>query len=813
MKQPLNMKINMKNTLAASAVRLALTAPVALLGLAGLGFTGLAVSTSAMAATNITVNAASLHQCLSQFASQANVFISINAELTQGKTCQALEGKYDIAQGFSKLLQGTNLVVFHQGGKNYSLQQQKNTAKVMTLATAQVTDTKSTQDKKSYTAESMNSATGLNLSLRETPQSITVMTRQIMDDFALDTVDAVLANTTGINVNRAETDRAFPTARGFPVEYLQVDGVTSNANGMMNSDLLSDTAIYERIDVIRGAAGILAGAGSPSASINLIRKRPTQDFQAYIKASAGSWSSSRVEGDISGSLTQSGAIRSRLVTAYDSSETYIDFYNNDRTLIYSITEFDLSQNTLATVGIDYQKEDIDGSTYGEPVPFFFDDGTTTNFDTSVTTAAPWTYKDKERITIFADISHQFTNGWKIKASASRLEDTLEGYLAYLYGYINAETGSGMTASTNPLESDRNLNSLNVSADGNFSLFGREHELLVGWNQATEKISRKGYASPRIAIDNFFEWPIEYPSYDQNLGYNWGWEDKQTGAYATSRWSITEPMTILLGARLSSWDNEGWDSDEPENTGYKHKNVLTPYAGVVYDLNEVLSFYTSYTEIFKPQNNKDRQDNFLDPEEGINMEIGIKGEFFNGRLNSSLALFHVKKDNVAEADGAPIDDEQRYKGVEGVKVKGFEAELNGELFTGLNLNAGYTYRDAEQKDDHGHTVVAATNEPEHMLCVNGNYQFSGTLEDLAIGAALRWQSKMYAQSKGPNGEDAIQGAYAVTDMMARYQITDNITANLNINNIFDKKHYSSVPVYNAGFYGAPRNITFSVKATF
>ena len=807
MKQHLNMKINMKNTLAASAVKLALSAPVALLGL---GFTGLAISTSAIAATNITVNADSLHKCLSQYASQAKVYISINAELTRGKTCQKLQGKYDIGQGFSKLLQGTNLVVVHQGGKNYSLEQQKNTAKVMTLATTQVTDAKSAQDKKSYTAESMSSATGLSLSLRETPQSVTVMTRQIMDDFSLDTIDAVLANTTGININRAETDRAFPTARGFKIDYLQIDGVSSDANGKMNSDLLADTAIYERVEVVRGAAGILSGAGNPSATINLIRKRPTQEFQSTIKASTGSWDAGRIEGDISGSLTDSGAIRGRLVAAYDSRESYIDFYAKDKTVIYGIAELDITNSTVASVGIDYQKEDIDGTSYGEPVPFFYDDGTTTDFPRSTSTGAPWAYKNNERTTVFADLTHEFDSGWQAKVSLSQLKDTMESYLVYLGGYINKETGAGLTGYTGILNSDRDLSSYNVSTQGNFSLFGREHELLTGVNQTIEKISRVTYDAPTLSVDNFYQWPMPFPGSNQ-IDNVWGYENKQSGAYISSRWSITEPLTLLLGTRLSSWDTKAWEKGD-EDTGYKHSNILTPYAGIVYDLNNNLSLYASYTEIFKPQDNKDRHNDFLDPEEGINIEAGIKGEFFNGSLNSSLALFHVEKQNVATPD-IMIGDEWRFNGSEGVNVKGFEVEINGELFTNININAGYTYTDAEEKNDEGKMVTATTNEPDHMLRVNGNYQFSGLLEKFTIGAALRWQSKVYTENEGPNGEDAIQGAYTVIDMMASYQITERIAAKVNINNIFDKKYYSSVPVYNAGFYGAPRNAMLSISASF
>lgn len=755
------------------------------------------------------ISAGTLDAALVQFGQQSGVLLSVNGDLSKGKTSQGVTGDLSLEQALQQLLLGTNLEATRKNNGSYTIS--ASAQHVGTLAVTQVLDAKSEQEKTRYTADSMNSATGLSLSLRETPQSVTVMTRQVINDFALVTVDAVLANTPGININRAETDRVFPTARGFSIEYLQVDGVSSQANGMMNSDFLSDTVTYERVEVIRGAAGILSGAGNPSATINLIRKKPTADYNAKVTASAGSWNAGRLEGDVSGSLTDSGSIRGRVVAAYNTTDSYIDFYANDRTVLYGITEFDITNNTVATLGIDYQKEDIDGTTYGEPVPFFYDDGTPTDFDVSVTTGAPWTFKDKERTTFFADISHNFSNGWQIKAAASQLAETMDSYLIYTYGYINKDTGAGLSGSTNDLASDRDLTSFSLNANGHFSLFGREHELLVGWNNTTEKISRLNHDTPNIVIDNFFDWPVAFPGNSNTVDGDWGWTDKQSGAYLSSRWNLSDPLTLLVGARLSSWNEEEWD--DGEITIYEDNNVLLPYFGVVYDINDTFSLYSSYTEVFSPQyNTKDRSGNYLDPEQGINFEAGIKGEFFEGSLNSSFAIFHVKKDNVAEAD-ILIDDEWTYKPVEGVNVKGFEAELNGELFTGLNILAGYTYRKAEEKDDAGNTVISTTNEPEHMLRLNGNYQFSGELKGLMIGAVVRWQSEIYSEGKGPNGENAEQSAFVVADMMARYKITDSISASLNINNIFDKKYYSSVPYYNAAYYGAPRNATISVSASF
>jgi outer membrane receptor for ferric coprogen and ferric-rhodotorulic acid len=503
---------------------------------------------------NFSISAGSLSTTLNSLAQQSGFNIAFSPALVQGKSSAKIVGKFTLEHALKIALKTTQLVAKKQAKGGYVVVAQPNDV-VNTLAITQVINAKTEQDNTSYTTASMTSATGLNLSLRETPQSVTVMTRQVIDDFALVSVDAVLANTPGININRAETDRVFPTARGFGIDYLQVDGVSSEANGMMNSDFLSDTATYERVEIIRGAAGILAGAGNPSATINLIRKRPTADFNANITASAGSWNAGRLSGDISGSLNENGSIRGRAVAAYNSSDSYIDFYSNDRTVLYGIAEFDLSDHTTATVGIDYQTEDINGTTYGEPVPFFYDDGTPTDFDISVSTGAPWTFKDKERTTFFADIRHEFSNGWQVKAAVSQLEETMDSYLVYLYGYINKETGAGLTASTNDLASDRDLSSFSLSANGNFSLFGREHELLIGWNQTTEETSRLNHDIPNVAIDNFFEWPLPFTGNSDVISGIWGWQNKQSGGYISSRWSVAEPLTLLLGTRLSNWDSE------------------------------------------------------------------------------------------------------------------------------------------------------------------------------------------------------------------------------------------------------------------
>lgn len=751
-----------------------------------------------------------LPQAITELSAMTGIQVLYTEQSTFGHTAPALQGSFTIRGALQRLLAGSGLVARFTGDNSVTIElaSEDDGQFLETLLIKGASMAAATESTGSYTPRSSGSAAGLQLSLRETPQSVTVVTRQQIDDFSLETVDQVLANTPGISVNRAETDRAFPTARGFKVENISVDGVSSAAYGLMSADLLSDTAIYDRVEVVRGAAGLLSGSASPSASINLVRKRPTRDFQGQLVASAGRWDAGRLQGDLSGSLVASGSVRGRLVTAYDSRDSYIDYYSNDKTVAYGIVEADLSPGTVLGIGIDYQAQDVEGTTYGEPVPFFFDDGTPTNFGRNVTTSAPWSTKDNRRTVVFADLTHRFNSGWQVKLSASDLNGEVESdKLLYMSGHLNRQTGEGLSVSPNSFSSKRDLTSLSATADGQFGFLGRKHELLVGWSKSRETIARTWYEDPAVDVGNFFDWPAPDPGRYGEAESTGGWTTDQWGGFVNSRWSLVDDLTLLVGTRISSYEYTKRD-EGVEGARYDHSGVSTPYAGLIYDVADDWSVYTSYTEVFKPTGNRDRDGNVLKPESGANYELGLKGEHFDGTVNSSFAVFRVEQSNVSEPD-VRVGDEQRYKLVDGVTSRGFEAELNGEIYTGLNLAAGYTYRTSEDVD--GNKVMRS--EPRQMLRLSSNYRLPDNWRAITVGGAIRYQSETIAEGKGPNGENARQGAYAIMDLRFGYDFSESVSAGVNLNNVFDRKYYSSVPVYNHGYYGEPRNLTVSLRGRF
>ncbi|MCY1536341.1 Ferripyoverdine receptor [compost metagenome] len=244
-------------------------------------------------------------------------------------------------------------------------------------------------------------------------------------------------------------------------------------------------------------------------------------------------------------------------------------------------------------------------------------------------------------------------------------------------------------------------------------------------------------------------------------------------------------------------------------------MVVPYAGVVYDLNDNFSVYASYTSIFKPhESERDIDDKSIEPEEGDSYELGIKGEFYDGLLNASLAYFEVKQDNLAEEVAFdPVANRSIYRAVQGAKTKGFELEVAGELLPDWQVRGGYTHRITRDGD---HDKISTT-EPEDLFRLSTSYRLPGQFNKLTIGGSANWQSKIWKDIWNPasNASDYkyTQDSYWVLDAMAKYQVTEQVSLTLNANNLTDEKYFSNLGFYDGGFYGDPRNYMLTTRWDF
>jgi len=239
--------------------------------------------------------------------------------------------------------------------------------------------------------------------------------------------------------------------------------------------------------------------------------------------------------------------------------------------------------------------------------------------------------------------------------------------------------------------------------------------------------------------------------------------------------------------------------------------VTPYVGVVYDIVPDFSVYASYTEIFNPQNYKDKNENLLAPVEGSNLEAGIKSQWFDGRLTANAAIFEAKQDNYAvrdmsQPDGSLSDGTSAYVGVNGTKSRGWELDVNGEIRPGWTVNAGYTH----VKVTRAATDLIYANLPEDFLQLNTTVQLPGSWDRLSIGGGFSWQSKVQAFNvPHPSGVGVTvnQPAYMLVNLNANYRISDNWLATLSVRNALDKTYWANLDYNN---YGEPRFVSVSLR---
>ena len=277
----------------------------------------------------------------------------------------------------------------------------------------------------------------------------------------------------------------------------------------------------------------------------------------------------------------------------------------------------------------------------------------------------------------------------------------------------------------------------------------------------------------------------------------------------TRLSLADPLKLILGSRVTDWEVTGmnWDGSMYE---FEHDDEITPYAGLIYDINDTYSSYVSYTEIFQPQNLQDKNGDFLEPIEGKNYEAGIKASFMDDRLSTTLSVFRIEQDNLGQVDPdnlVPGTTNQAYDPAEGATSKGFEFEVNGALTENWNILLGWSQFKAE--DANGDAVN--TEHPRRTATFYTTYR----IQDLTLGGGLNWESSNYTIATNPVGDqDKLkQDSFALVNLMARYQISPSLQAQLNLNNVFDEEYYSQIGFYSQLAYGAPRNVTASLRYDF
>lgn len=770
------------------------------------------------------IAAGPLDQALNQFARAAGVNVAFDASQVERAQTQGLDGRWTTAGALAALLAGTGFEGVRQPSGGYAVRRAARVGAV-TLDAVTVTGQEfrsMSEGTGSYTVPAVMIGKG-EQRLRDIPQSVSVVTRQRLDEQNLASVYDALENTTGVTLQQSPQGGKYIYSRGFEDSVIQYDGVPLERGFYGRaSNYSGGTAMYDRVEVLRGAAGLLQGSGSPGGAVNLVRKRPLAEDRFMVEAKAGSWDRYGLQLDGSGALNADGSLRGRALVDRQDNHSFIDRVPMKSTTFYGTLEYDFTPYTQLNLGYSY--EDLRGRPSISGLPRY-SDGEEVGFKRSTSYGANWNRQQTSNQGFYADFTHAFNDDWRLKVTGAYVQE--KQYLKYTASSraVNPVTQMAMVNVARTV-ADLDASGMDANLTGKFRGFGRTHEVVVGANYAHTKIDTSYSYLTNYASFNAFRFNPDLPepstaalrdfTDEVRLG-----SSRELGLYGATRLQLTDPLKLVLGGRFSR-SSRIWDTDTTSigkltsGQTVQANTHFTPYAGLILDLSPQWTTYVSYTDIFQPQSEVNASGQSLKPIIGENYELGLKGELLDGRVNTAFAIFRIDQSNRAQVDfsSSPTCAENYYCYTDAGKVRsqGFDAEINGEVARGWNVYAGYTFNTTRYlKDVSSEGQAFAWHTPRHIFRLWSTYRLPGDLSAFTVGGGVNVQS---GQSRQIGALTAKASGRAVWNAYAKYQIDRNWAATLNLNNIFDKTYYSAIGnMVNGVHYGDPRNAMLTLRGTF
>jgi len=759
-----------------------------------------------------SVPAGPLSAALGTFGAQAGVMVGSDPGLTAGVTTRGVSGVHGVDAALERLLLGTGLQAVARAEGGYRLRQAPAAGSTAMLAPVTVTgDATTTEGTGSYTSPAVTIGKTAQ-ALKDIPQSITVLTRQRMDDQDMTSLPDAVNNTVGMVGVQGVGAGVAINARGFPVDLLQYDGVSLLRNSYSLGNWEQDSLVfYDRVEILRGAAGLLQGAGSPGGAINLVRKRGGAEPSVIVTGKAGSWDHYGLTLDAGGPLNASGTLRGRMVLDEDRSHSYIDYVWDRTRNLYAALDYDITADTTVGLGVSNR--------YSRSRPMFvgyprFADGGSIDLPRSTFTGSTWNRATNDQTIFNADVTHRFNDAWRLRLAGVAMEEDNTTVHQRVAGPVERD-GSGLSYGNFGVDFKSEQRALDMSLAGDFTAWGMAQEVVVGANYSklttNDRFTRAWQGGGNIYdINHHRPWQdidsiAAASGYDSRSAY----DIRQKGIYGTWRVKPTESLSLIGGGRVG-WFDYRYSGDGSTTTSSTSGRFI-PYAGIVYALNDNWSVYTSYTTVFEPQTERTVSGSLLEPIEGKNYEAGIKGELAGGRVNTLLAVFRYDHKNRAVNDydaGFACNGWYCSRAAGEVRSQGVEAEISGEVVRGLELYAGYTYNTTKfLSDPDNQGKVFNTWTPKHMLRLWANYRLPGAWNRLSVGAGVNAQTQTISSDR----EFKLAG-FTIWNARLGYQATPELSFGLNVNNVFDKKYY--VPSYNTlggnNYYGEPRNVMLTVR---
>lgn len=799
---------------------------LAALLLAGAGLHTQVLAQAAPAVASYAIPAGPLAGALNRYAQQAGVSIVIDSAKVQGLHTAGLQGRHAIEDGFAVLLRGSGYAI-GKTATGYVLVAAPVSAPTAAASAAsaaertmpsitivgQAEQGATTEGSGSYTARKITLGKG-EQAMKEMPQSVSVLTRQRLDDQGITDLREAVNNVTGVVGVHGVGPGVVITARGFQIDQWQYDGVPIDRNTYALGNWGQENmVIYDRLEVLRGASSLLEGTGSPGGSVNLVRKRPLATRQVAFTARAGSWDHYGAQLDVSTPLNADGSLRGRAIVDEDDSHSFIDqVWSRNRT-VYAALDYDLGPATTLGLAVS--------NVNGRGRPMFvglarYADGSELGLPRSTYTGADWNRSKVEQTTVNLDLEHHFNSQWTFKTAALGVNESTNSTHQRMAGTIKAD-GSGSMYGDFSTDFKNQKRGIDAFVRGKFDGLGIAQEVVVGASyvkfHSDDRYARAWTQGAQIFnIDHHRPWQDFDTIAARGVSSSSTYEMRQKGLYGTWNGQLTSHLKALLGGRFSWYDfvyaPMGGTADTTSVTA-----KFTPSAALMYALTPQWSTYASYAGVFQPQTNRNVAGQILKPITGDSYEAGVKGELLDGKVNTSLAIFRYEHKDRAVNDyaaGFACDGWYCSRASGKVRSQGLEAEVAGEVARGLQLSAGYAYTTTTYLDDPDNKgEVFSTWTPKHMLRLWSGYTLPGEWNKFSVGAGVNMQSHTL-----DFGRSFDVAGFSLWNARLAWQATPQLSLAVNVNNLFDKRYV--IPSYNDtggnNHFGDPRNVQLTLKYT-
>ncbi len=631
-----------------------------------------------------------------------------------------------------------------------------------------------TGEQDGYNATDASTATKTDTPLRDIPQSIQVIPREVIQDQGAVRLTEIVRNVSGVaNAGTAGERGENYTIRGFDANVYK--------NGFLDDYFTTrgfrDSANIERVEVLKGPASVLFGRLEPSGIINLITKKPLAEPYYNFSFTAGSYSFYRPTLDFSGPLTQDGKLGYRLNIAYENSGSFRDFVNKERFFIAPVLSWKIGDKTNLTLEGEYlhTENSYDDGLYligGKIIP---------NVPISRNLNDPRSQIGIDASQTYLTLNHEFNQNLSLR-TAFRVTTASETVNRFALRGFGASDDGTVDLLSVPYNYYFETYFLQNDLTAKFNTGFLKHTLLFGL-ELGRLYDRRLSNYQSVGSSNVFNpvYNFSYGSY-QPLD-NTATNTNSFGIYLQDQISVFDNLKLFVGGRFDTYHSERQDFNN-DSTTVTDSDAFSPRVGVVYQPTKEISLFANYSRSFVPVSGSSKNGNAFEPTRGTGYEVGIKGDFLNNRLSSTLAFYTVTKTNVLTAD--PSDPTGTFSIQVGEqRARGIEFDIAGEILPGWKVIASYAYTDGQITEDNTYPVGNTLGSiPQHSGSLWTTYTFQkGALEGFGFGGGIFAASEAYGDVSNFN---TVPG-FVRTDAALFYK-KDRLRASVNFKNLFDIRYF-------------------------